>query len=600
MKEYPFSNLGKLNTGEVEGKETIQLPTGDLFKFTGPKHSRGGIDAHLIPESRIFSDHLKLDKETVFQIDGTRKSKSPAQLSRKYDPSSYVELMEDKKANDLRKTTAQLMASKYQAMQDVVFNAQESHKDYNKKGEYKYGGKVPKYQNAGSVPGYISHNQPTGSTLGFQIPQIQGDWQNLPNPFGTPKTDLNSVYNGMGLSVPTDRGAISYYFPQGGDPYWTKGVYQGRGLQTGENLALTKNVQTELSYPELLYPGNKEAQDMHMKSMAYHLRTVDKADPDAYLTHTIRVDGKEIPVTQATDDQINRGELVNFNKRTGNYDLVDGRLGNKGESTHNHPFPVHATRMTFDQRVSPLPTIKPNPVSTGEIVAKKPDVPVGTPKDVKYDPELREEVGINPEDLLFGLQTGLDIANLATLERENPYYTYSPLETVQSRFDPINTLSQDRGFNIAKEALDKSNLPEQVKQAQLNLITANNVEGRNQVELNNYQGDLQNDNQNLQRVVGTSNQSRQGRNQANYLYMQELGRARYNEQLQKQTFIDSLLTRYREREQNKMNLNLLNQSARNYAFNPNTGKVEYVPNQGGPMTYDNLYPYAPPVKETKK
>lgn len=579
MNKYPFQNMPGLTNGEVEGGETVQLPTGEVFEFKGPSHKRGGIDAMLIPESRIFSKYLKLDKDTVKNIDGTSKKKSPAQLSKKFDPAKYLDILEDKssRTDDLRKNTAQLMASKMSSMQDVVFKAQEEHKDYNKDGNYKYGGKVKKYQDGGNY-------------IGLRIPQQTG-FEDLE--YAVPKYNtLPSTYDTQGFSYrdPDNNRLIqSVYQPMGGDPYFTEGIYRNRGLQTGRAGELTRNYQRNISNLQSAYnlPDNL-ARDLNTQ-LAFDLRDAAKADPD----QNVRVEvvdpetRQRILVQNATDEQIRNanGELFFDN-------FVDSRLGNEGEATHNQQnFP--AVRTTFVEKpdvVETLPTLPLEVRSQGTpSEEKKTEVvpPVGEFDDEVYEyPE--EPIGISPEDLLFGIETGLDIAQLATLERQNPYYQYRPLETVQSRFDPINQLSQDRAFNVARNALERSNLPEQVKQAQLNQIQATNIQGRNQTDLTNFQADLQNDNQNLQRVVNVQNQNTINRENANVTYMQELQKARYVESTQRQALVDRLLENYRARHQQRENIGLINQLSRNYQFNPRTGRVEYLPNQGGPNMFDNL------------
>ena len=593
MIKYQYQELPGLTNGEVEGKETVQLPDGQMYEFKGKPHSRGGIKAMLIPGSRIFSKHIKLDKETVEAIDGTKRSMSPAELSRKYDPSPYRKILTDttNRTDDLRRNTAQLMVAKYSAQQDVIFNGQENHKDYHKNKNFKFGGEVK------SVEKYQG-----GGYTGFDIPQVPDRTGILgQNMFGTPQvTAPNSVYNSRGLSVPdyANNRATGYYFPQGGDPFWTEGVYNNRGLQTGRNLQLTNNVQEQLSYPNLMYGDNPEAIRQHNTSYAYDLRSKMTADPDKFLTAEVvdPVTRERIPVARATDAQIeaSNGELILYNRRTGKPDLVDGRLGNVGEATQNRSFPVHATTMKFDQTIKPIETLtfKPEMMPAKNIEAVKENPPIGTYDDKVYDETIgTQEVGVNPDDLLYGLQQGLDLANLAMLRRDVPYYQYRPLESVQSRFDPINQLSQDRGFNIAREALEKSNLPEQVKQAQLNQITANNVQGRNQVDLTNYQGNLQNNNSNLQATVGTINANNQNREGANHTYMQELQRSKYMEQAQRQVFIDRMLENYRMRRQNQMNIGLVNQLSNNYNFSTQTGQVGYTPGQGNPNVFNNLDNY---------
>lgn len=591
MKEYPFTNLPLLNNSEVEGEETVQMPDGTLYKFEGNKHSRGGIKAFLEDGSRVFSQHLKLDRKTVKDITGKDRSMSPAQLSKKYDPTPYSDILLDRssRTDDLRKNTAQLMASKHQAMQDVIFNAQEGHKDYNRKGHFKYGGEK-KYQSGGDVTG-----------LSMIVPQQMP--MDIQNPWANQGNRLENAHNIMGMSIPDGRFVRSVYNPLAGHPFLTQGLNKKTGEFTGPERAIIEDFQTKLSYPQREFGLDDRSTQQFDAQYAQVLRKSMNDDPDKFLEAYIETPNGRVPVSQATDEQINTGKLIKFNKRTGMPDLVDGRQGNVGERTTNQDaFPTIETVLRHQDPVwdsvpnqlpqrggleytRPLPTKTETPA---DVIEDKPEVTL--PEDDKV------RVGIDPEQMLLGIQTGMDLLGLASLRRGVPNYQYTPMQAAPVRFDPINRLSQDRGFNIAKEALDKSNLPDEVKQAQLNQLYASNIEGRTQTDLTNYQGNLGVQNQNTQNTVGAINANNQNRNAANQAYLQELSRARYMEAQQKQTYIDSMLERYRGYAENRMNLNLVNQLSRNYDFSPRSGKVNYVEGQGYNEDFGNLSAYQTPTK----
>ena len=102
------------------------------------------------------------------------------------------------------------------------------------------------------------------------------------------------------------------------------------------------------------------------------------------------------------------------------------------------------------------------------------------------------------------------------------------------------------------------------------------AEGVNQVDITNYQGNLANQNANIQRVDAARDFNAQNRNAANLNYLQSLGAARNMVDRQRQELIDRMTDRWRSRLQNQMNIQLLNQMVPNYAFNPEGG-VQYKP-----------------------
>ena len=672
MKEYPFKDIPGLNNIEAEEGETIQLPDGRVFKISGKKHTKGGEKMVAPPGSRVFSQYLKLDSEVTKELTGTDTGQaSPAELSKKYDPTKFLSILKEKdspRTDDLRKSTAQYMATKKLAQQDAIFAAQENHKDYNKSGKMKYGGKVKQFggpvdptkplptptptQVFNRSRGYMypaqnnnpqywvsygdtdlnnsrdftlelntfdttsnitsklntlfpgRHVGPTKITRSGPLPLAEDTTLSLQAPdtmgvagpkgfrFPGKPTVMNSQYRNVGMSIPDPndpRLIHSQYNPFHDHPFFREGTYKKRGKLEGKDRDNLLSYQKALSYPEEELGLNPRLAKQFNQQLATHLRESTKNDPDKFLDFNIDRGGKLIPLEQATDDDIANGELRMKNLRTGEDNLIDGRNGNLGESTHNQNFfpfldTVYATTETVASPLDPIQTLKPLDIPARELG-------VTDPKEVTEPSTKIAETKVSEEDLLYAIQQGLDLGSLLTLEKTVPQYQFSPQQTAAVRFDPINRLAQDRGFNVAKEALDATNLPEQVKAAQLNSMYASNIEGRTQTDLTNYQNDLQVDNINTQMVMGATNTNRDRRVQANEVYLQQLAQARFIEEQQKQVHIDRLLENYRNRLQDKETLSLLDQSSNNYRYNPATRKVEYVPGQGVSPDFNLLSNY---------
>ena len=103
---------------EAERGETIVFPDTDgnvaHAKIGGKRHSAGGTPLNVPDGSFVFSDFRGLlikNKDVlkdIFNVSGS-KSKTPAEIAKKYDINSYKETLNDPYADPMDKRTAQLM-----------------------------------------------------------------------------------------------------------------------------------------------------------------------------------------------------------------------------------------------------------------------------------------------------------------------------------------------------------------------------------------------------------------------------------------------------------------------------------------------------------
>jgi len=105
---------------EAEGGETVLTDlTNDgrfgLYGIKGPRHSSGGVPMFLPEQSFIYSDTDKMkftrNEMAQFGIE-SKKKKTPATISRKYDLNKYYGAMEDQFADDIQMRSAELMLNK--------------------------------------------------------------------------------------------------------------------------------------------------------------------------------------------------------------------------------------------------------------------------------------------------------------------------------------------------------------------------------------------------------------------------------------------------------------------------------------------------------
>ena len=123
---------------EAEGGETVLTDLNNdgnfgLYNITGPRHSSGGVPMFLPEQSFIYSDtkELKMKGEELkeFGID-SRKSKTPADVSKKYQLNKFYGAIEDEYADDIQVKSAELMLKKNKFDLSKLAFGQELKKDF--------------------------------------------------------------------------------------------------------------------------------------------------------------------------------------------------------------------------------------------------------------------------------------------------------------------------------------------------------------------------------------------------------------------------------------------------------------------------------------
>ena len=124
---------------EAEGGETVLTDLNNdgmfgLYNITGPSHDDGGVPMNLPDQSFIFSRDPSLyltDEELAqFDMNPSKKGKSPAQVSRKYELNKYYGLIKDPYADDIQIRTAEMMMDKNMPELSKLAFVQESKKDF--------------------------------------------------------------------------------------------------------------------------------------------------------------------------------------------------------------------------------------------------------------------------------------------------------------------------------------------------------------------------------------------------------------------------------------------------------------------------------------
>jgi hypothetical protein len=116
--QYAMGGLNMMPNAEVEKQENSIAPDGTFTQYDGKSHANGGIQTYLEPGEMIFSDKLK----------PSGSKKTYAQLNKLYNTNKEDKVLEDNKANNVKKLTAQLIKDAKLKQSMALFQAQEDHK----------------------------------------------------------------------------------------------------------------------------------------------------------------------------------------------------------------------------------------------------------------------------------------------------------------------------------------------------------------------------------------------------------------------------------------------------------------------------------------
>ena len=134
--------LGDSNAGgpvEVEGKEVVETPNGEIGEVKGPSHEQGGVDAHLPQGTKIYSKRVEKFGESMAERKMARErrttnlekllSENKDDIAIKNTHSRSIQALEREEAEDLK---TQEMYGMMAAIQEYAYGT-------NKDGTPKYG-----------------------------------------------------------------------------------------------------------------------------------------------------------------------------------------------------------------------------------------------------------------------------------------------------------------------------------------------------------------------------------------------------------------------------------------------------------------------------
>lgn len=547
----------ELTDVEIEKGELVYTPDYQTFISGGNKHNNtnsSGNPVVLASGTKILSSKLKADSTDVNSMLGEDKEMSYADMGKKFKTNDFLKDIMNPKSDPISKETSKLMLTKNITNLDAIFELQEGHKAKNS--ESAYNGIIEKFGLGGKYDngGYYSdpllpsgmteadrrvrkkkypvqqftdspyHQQSLYGKELYKNPTVEQYelLSNGINPDGTYKTDPLSIANRFD--------SISHLYDNVGSPNWnyidTYGIKDGKEvpiIQGGKKLLDKFNPS---DYTDIRWKNKVNA-------LGHNLPSIADGDNGGWTKDPVT--GEKKYVTYQVPKYTNEARDI--------YDTIDQLKPNL------KPLPIKPALPSLE-RLKELP---------------KPGTSVGTPKENTDDPIKRA----------YMLSMGKDLLDLSSLSMSPPTYNYKPQNIAYQRFLPQNTMAAERQFNLQKESIENSGAPEQVKQAQLADLYGKLQDNISQVNLQNVQGDLSTDNQNVSLYNNVTNQNRQEKIQYDDRYDELMGRTKSNYNQEKTRLTDQLLNTYGKNAENTSNIRLLNQLGENYTIV--NGQIVYKP-----------------------
>ena len=135
-----MQNGGKVQGNvELEGKELIETPNGEMGQVEGPSHEEGGVDMQLPEGTKVYSDRLKKEGEKMSQ----RKLKREKQLAK-------LEKILFESKDTLRNKSINRTISAIQKEEEADMQLQQQMNDMHNNMQMMFGGKM-EYLTGGTV-----------------------------------------------------------------------------------------------------------------------------------------------------------------------------------------------------------------------------------------------------------------------------------------------------------------------------------------------------------------------------------------------------------------------------------------------------------------
>jgi LysM repeat protein len=605
---------------EVEGKESVLLPNGELNKFEGPTHAQGGIPTNLPEGSKVFSHYLKPDAKIVETVLG-KKAKpglSYADLSKKFPTKKWENILNNPDADKFQKNSAQVKLEKSKAMLETIFQAQELDKGVDTDQQYMQSGgelnlsgisdrfeQLPngliidpvtnkqmkrladgRYQIVGNIPEIREKEKRPFSQIEADKTRVQinpkplDPFQNFINDQQNPTSSYSPTTSDKFPSLKTET-VIPELNYQGKDSFPARNaVAEPVNTRVQINPRDVNGFQPTPDKKSPIGPGRITWDFSDVSNRFQDLGNGSYFDPVQYGKVDRNLDG-----TYIVQEGPFKGKVLPA--ITPNPNPVPNKIRPKGKGNTNTPtYTIPDNNPTKPNLLDPLPV---NPVSNRTVASMNTSNPQPTP----VNPITQQQVKSKDKgsDFDFGIDsklagTILDIglALSDNVKVRNPTYYDNQTYPLFNRFVQFDNKEAGRQASLAIQQIQNSNMPEQVKQAQIANITAQSQVNENQVNFSNqqrYENKLEGDTNKLQqyldRNVGVRNQD-------------------FDSYLQRKARVDDLYSQFKAQQKSRVvnsGIDYLNYvddtnkknilTSDNYRYNPVTGKIKFKESQKDPL-----------------
>ena len=533
---------------EVEGDETAVLPDSELVKFEGKKHKDGGIKVDLPGGTRIFSEHLKTPNDIAEQVLGKKvKGKmSYADISKKFPTKPYLDTLKHSE-DEYARTTAELKLTNNLAKLDTLFYAQEQSKEQKaeKKGQsFQSGGQFEEGRFGGSGQG-VDFDWITGQVDPSTLNPISLLWnatdKNRPYDFSKQSQD------GVGTNYTDEEPSFGGYMP-------IKDSFQYPKIHTEPASTVSTGVILNLRNPKIANQNVPESDQQ------------DQPVPTVPQVRGKQSNKRAKPIINLSDPDSDFVQIPLPFGQLPTADLTNRQVSSMGS-------------LPSDDTVDEGIVVRDSPVNSDEV-----DYPGTTKRKNKNKFGISSKLAGTIADIGLALSDKLRVSEPSLYDRrKNPLFT---------RFVDFDDKEVQRMYDKSIDQIQNSQLPEQVKQAQINEVLSKYQDYQGKVDYNNlqrYEQKREADTNKLQSYtdanidikVADLDNYRQRKARVNEL------RDAFNAQ-RKGRIVNSLkaYADYADK------INYMNQTIPNYKVNPITGQIDYKANQQSDLSADILNKYS--------
>jgi hypothetical protein len=541
---------------EIEDGETV-LSGSTLKEFTGKTHKEGGIDVYLQGGDIVFSEYLEVPEEVQKAMGLRYKKRSFADISKKYKTDKEEKILSDPNSDKYQINSAELSLANKIAMLNTLFEGQEMSKKTkdNLGTTYQSGGRYDPSTEGQQF--YFNHSNISDR---FQ-PQMDGS---LYDP------ETGNFYNRL------NDGRYTLKFPVIKDVNGSKGSTNFTPVVTDK-------------YPSMrTAPANPSVYGTVDFLSDWNVETPQTFDGSAPMREH-KPNYEYIPQNQPGLPSKPKSQIR--------------KKAEKKVETSNQPTPQPEpliskdgdfSLLMSDSMMSPDKEVTPNLPSARSQLAV---LPTDTPQEIQvkeakksWFAKNKDKFGINSKLTGTFLDIGMTLSDSIHVDQP-PLYDHQK-NPLFNKFYEFDDKESQRVLSQQIRSIQNSNLPEQVKQAQIAEVTANmqNVQAKTDlINAQRYEQKRDVDLNKLQTYIDTNKDVRI----SDYdNYRQRKAKVNYLRDKFKSEQKERVYNSARDYMDYAMDLEAANEMSPYFKISPITGKVKYKKQPNKELTSDILSQYA--------